>query len=662
MAIDFYNIDLNDDKTWLLLQQGQTKSVFQLDGQLGQDWSKRLKPENLEHLSALTSIIRPSCLNGRTENGKSIAQQYVDRKNGEEESRPYHPALANVLDKTCQCMLYQEDAMAIAKEIAGFNLVEADELRKAIGKKKLEIMQKVEKKFLDGCKKVGKVNEEEAKFIFEWIRAGQKYSFNKCLHPDTLVQVLSFTDVETIKLKEVKVGDFVASPGFGEDLFTKVVAVYDNGSKPVSKFSTECGLYIMCTNDHKVLCEDGIQRPIQTAYLQGKKIKCRNSKKKFTELVGIEDLGWKQTLDIEVEHPSHLFYANGLAVSNSHGISYGLVAYWTAYAKAYNPAAWLCASLNYPGSIPSEQHNIRELILEAKSLGIQVAPPNLKSEYDKFSLKDGVIHFGLTAVKNVGESGIKKFKDMLDEENIDLASLSWMDTLPILDKTNKRIVEALIGVGYFDYISLKRQELLHDYQVYTKIPDSVKKYMDGLSSCCSLKEYLQKAIDEYDSAEQLKLVDKSAKKPFTVTVYKKLVSWKKLVDEHVPSMDPTDWISKYEREFLGIDLTCTRLDNAGNFSSNTTCANIKKGIGERENVAISVEIDSTRPYKITRGSHEGRTMCFLTLRDNSGIADGLMFADTYEKYVNFVYPQNTVILFGKIGDKGSLIIEKMEEI
>ena len=153
---DWLHIDLNTDietlpldcaHTWKLFADGDTKGVFQLESPLGRSMSKKLQPENMEQLSALIAIIRPGCSESILE-GKSITQHYIDRKHGREEVTYYHPALKNSLHTTYGLLVYQEEAMQIVKDIAGFNLQEADSLRKAIGKKLPEEMAKVETMFL----------------------------------------------------------------------------------------------------------------------------------------------------------------------------------------------------------------------------------------------------------------------------------------------------------------------------------------------------------------------------------------------------------------------------------------------------------------------------------------------------------------------------------
>tara|TARA_R110002020_G_scaffold103752_23_gene243249 strand:- start:26785 stop:28353 length:1569 start_codon:yes stop_codon:yes gene_type:complete len=171
-------ICLDDEKTWKLFKEGKTKGVFQLESNLGRSWSKRVSPSNIEELSALIALIRPGCLKAMSK-GKSMTQHYVDRKNGVDEIEYLHESLEPILEKTYGVLVYQEQSMMIAQDVAGFNLQEADILRKAIGKKKAGLMAQVKKSFLEGTNKKGILTSEEAAEIFSWIEKSSRYSFNK---------------------------------------------------------------------------------------------------------------------------------------------------------------------------------------------------------------------------------------------------------------------------------------------------------------------------------------------------------------------------------------------------------------------------------------------------------------------------------------------------
>jgi DNA polymerase III alpha subunit len=169
---------LDDEKTWSLFKEGKTKGIFQLESNLGRSWSKKVSPSTIEELSALIALIRPGCLKAMSK-GKSMTQHYVDRKNGDDEVEYLHESLEEILGKTYGVLVYQEQSMMIAQKIAGFNLQEADLLRKAIGKKKASLMSKVKESFLVGASEKKILNQEEAEEIFSWIEKSSRYAFNK---------------------------------------------------------------------------------------------------------------------------------------------------------------------------------------------------------------------------------------------------------------------------------------------------------------------------------------------------------------------------------------------------------------------------------------------------------------------------------------------------
>ena len=140
--------------------------------------------------------------------------------------------------------------MKICKELAGFTAKQNTTLLKSIGKKLPEVLFALEQQFIDGCDKVGKVSKEEAKQIFDNIKASARYLFNKCVCPNsTFVETKSG---ERKCLKDLEIGEFINSP----DGFIEVIDKFDTGLKDVYEIELSCGRKITCTLDHKFLCED----------------------------------------------------------------------------------------------------------------------------------------------------------------------------------------------------------------------------------------------------------------------------------------------------------------------------------------------------------------------------------------------------------------------
>ena len=171
-------LPLNCEHTWDMISAGNTKGIFQLESQLGRSKAEQVKPRSIEELYDLIAIIRPGWMEAIVD-GKSLTQHYIDRKHGIDPVEYFHDALKPILSSTYGILVYQEQALLIARDVAGFNLQEADILRKAIGKKNVSLMADLRQQFIQKASDKGTVTKEQAKEIFSWIEKSQRYSFNK---------------------------------------------------------------------------------------------------------------------------------------------------------------------------------------------------------------------------------------------------------------------------------------------------------------------------------------------------------------------------------------------------------------------------------------------------------------------------------------------------
>ncbi len=171
IELDMMKVSLSDAKTFEMLQRGDTIAVFQLESGGMQNLCRSFGVETLEHIIALLAIYRPGPM--------QFIPDFIARKKGEAEIIYDHPLMEDCLKETYGIMLYQEQIMQVVQVLAGFTLGGADILRRAIGKKKVEILAKQREIFLKGCKETNDIGEELADQIWEKIKLFAGYGFNK---------------------------------------------------------------------------------------------------------------------------------------------------------------------------------------------------------------------------------------------------------------------------------------------------------------------------------------------------------------------------------------------------------------------------------------------------------------------------------------------------
>ncbi len=170
--IEINKISLDDKKTFELLTSGDTDGVFQLESSGMKNLVKRLKPSVFEDLGALVALFRPGPLDS------GMVDDFVDRKHGRQKVTYLHPDLEPILKDTYGTIVYQEQIMQIAQVLAGYTLGQADMLRRAMGKKKVEIMEKEKAGFMDGARK-NNVDEKIASDLYDTMSKFAAYCFNR---------------------------------------------------------------------------------------------------------------------------------------------------------------------------------------------------------------------------------------------------------------------------------------------------------------------------------------------------------------------------------------------------------------------------------------------------------------------------------------------------
>ena len=169
-GIDIKSISIDDANVFKLFARGQTEGIFQFESSGMKQMLTNLKPKALEDLIAATSLYRPGP-------AKQI-DTFVENSNNPSKIKYLTPALKPILENTYGCMVYQEQVMQIFRELAGYSYGRADIVRRAMSKKKADVMQRERETFIEGCKKNG-IEKEIADAVFEQMSDFAKYAFNK---------------------------------------------------------------------------------------------------------------------------------------------------------------------------------------------------------------------------------------------------------------------------------------------------------------------------------------------------------------------------------------------------------------------------------------------------------------------------------------------------
>ncbi len=171
IKVDIENVPVDDKKTFEMLARGETIGLFQLNGDGMTHALMELKPTVIYDINVMVALYRPGPMNN--------IQEYIARKHGKKPITYLHPKMKNFLDRTFGVLVYQDDLLMTAIEVAGYTWGEVDKFRKAVGKKIREEMAKQHIKFVEGCQKHGGMSAKKAEELWDLFEPFQGYGFNK---------------------------------------------------------------------------------------------------------------------------------------------------------------------------------------------------------------------------------------------------------------------------------------------------------------------------------------------------------------------------------------------------------------------------------------------------------------------------------------------------
>ncbi len=481
VQIDITNIPLDDPRPYQLLREIKTAGIFQMESRLYQRLCKDLQPENFEDIIAMMALGRPGALQS------GMVEDYMLCRHGEKKVEYIHPTLESIVKETYGVILYQEQVMQIASQLAGYTLGEADILRRGMGKKKEELIQSHRQRFVDGAVR-NKIPLNIANRLFDLMEYFGGYGFNK-----------------------------------------------------------------------------------------------------------------------------------------SHSAAYALIAYQTAYFKAYYPVEFMAATLT---SVMGSSGKVAYYIEECRQMGIEVLPPDInQSGFDFTVVSSNQIRFGLAAVKNVGTGAIAEIIQGREKEPYH--SLTDLCQRIDVSKVNVRVLESLIRCGALDsFVGYRSQ------------------YLNILEHVVQRAQYVQRQ----EVKGQISLVE-------NIEGYAENHLKDQLpdLDEYVPGE-----ILRMEKELLGLYLTGHPLDPYRQRYAQWIQDKIVDlpEIEDGNQVMVGGIISDFKKHT----TKKGQLMAFITIEDWSGSVDGVIFPAQYARYQYLLRKDQPIIIIGKVDQREediSLIIEQI---
>jgi len=350
--------------------------------------------------------------------------------------------------------------------------------------------------------------------------------------------------------------------------------------------------------------------------------------------------------------------------NKSHSVSYALNCYLSAYCKAHFPRAFFTSYLHYAQGKQDTLQEIKKLILNARSMDIQVNPPNIIHQNTKFKLIDQIIRFGLSDIKGIGQSMIEKLSKIIyhTEKTIqkNIISWNWMDFLVYTSsQINSTTLKALICSGALDHLNQPqpRTKMLYEYDQYNQLSNHEKKWCqifyknfnNGINLLQLLKELYNSPIGQKGGCVNTNRKEKVR------SLIDMLQNPKRLLK------DNPAWVSAQEEFYLGVPLTHSSVESCDISQANCTCDNFLKGLYKKP-IFLPVVIDKVVEIKTKSGKNPGQPMAFMNVSDISGSVNAVIFPDVWIKVKSLVVENNHVMMIGGPGKNDSFIVNALYQI
>ena len=498
-----FDQDMSDPKVYKLWQDGNTSGIFQFESQGMTNFMKELKPDCLEDLIAGVSLYRPGPMDQ--------IPRYIRGKQNPGHNEYTHPSLEPILNVTYGCMVYQEQVMQIVRDLAGYSLGRADLVRRAMGKKKLDVMAKEREVFIHG-------------------------------------------------------------------------QVDENGNIEVPG----------CVRN------------------------------------GIDEVSANKIFDEMAEFAKYAF-------NKSHAACYAVVSYRTAYLKAYYPAEFMAATLNsYLGNLDKAP----QYIDECKRLGIQILKPDINKSFEKFTVEDGKIRFGLGAIKNVGTIPVENIVKERKEKGEYKSFTDFCERVSEL-QVNKKCVESLIKAGAFQEFEQTRATLLASFEaIIDTIQSGNKKGFNGQVSMFDIgtkqeKEDMEKQKYKFEEYEEMPEKEMLSMEKEMLGIYISGHPLEKMREQIIHSTNINS---------LDLSKIAEQADTTNIEENTQQIQNAKPKFVDAQKVKYAGIITSIKK-KYTKNN---KIMAFITIEDLYGTAEIIAFENAVINAGKSLIEENIVVVDGRL--------------
>ena len=505
VKVDFSNCKYNDDKVYKMFANAETLGVFQFESSGMRAFLSELKPTKFEDLAAANALYRPGPM--------GQIPTYIKNKLNPENVTYLHPKLEPILNVTYGCMVYQEQVMQIVRDIGGFTMGRSDLLRRAMGKKKMNVMLEERKNFIYG--------------------------------------------------KPAENGELA------------ILGAVNNG---------------------------------------------------------VDEKTANDIYDLMIEFAKYAF-------PKAHSVAYAALAYETAWLKLHYPVEFMAALIT---SIMGSSGTVSLYIRECKRLGIEILPPDVNESRGGFTVEEGKIRFGLSAVKNVGTNVISEIIKAREEKG---KLTSFTDFCKKVDQSvlNKRQIESLIKCGAFDFLKIHRSQLM---KIYEKTIDSaINRKKRNLEGQFSLFDAAISPNTNFNADVEIPDIPEFSEK--------ELLAMEKEMTGVYLSGHP---LSEYEKE----------LDKVVTANTNEIAEIGESGLNTRLGDGSKVIVGGIIIKKQNKITKNNNMMAFITLEDLYGTIGGIVFPRVYDDCKDILYEDNIVLVGGTIDaseeEVPKLICNKISEL